>query len=452
MNQIIISQSNWEQLQKYLLQDHSEHLAFLYANNYSINKTTTFLVKELVLIPDNALDSNSWSLSLTTEKLLEVINKAKLENLSLIEAHSHPFSKDNVSFSRTDMNGFKEFVPYVQSSLEKPYAALVLGTDSINGFCWKNTQNEPIDKITILGEKYNIISLSSKSVKRDWNYFKKLKRQTIFSKSNQPVIKNSKVAIVGAGGIGSHVIQQLTYLGVRDFILIDFDKVEETNLNRLIGASPLDIGKYKIDISSRLIRFICSDEIVNIQKFPCKLNDKLVLDALTNTDFIFGCIDNDGARVLLNEFSRSFHKPYFDCGVGINHINDKQLEIGGRIIFVRPDSPCLQCAREIDNDEASYFLQSKQERETNEKFGYVQNFLVPSPSVVTLNGTVASIATTEFFLYVLGQKRPFYVSYDANSQKTTTRLVKKDESCFACSLSGLGVTAEISNRFQERTF
>lgn len=453
MNQIIISQSHWKKLQNHLLQDQNEHLAFFYANNYFNGDGTTFLVKDLVLVSDDSLDNGFWSLNLSTEKLLEIINKAKLENLALIEAHSHPFSNKNVAFSGTDLDGFKEFVPYVQSSLSKPYAGLVLGKNSVAGLCWIDTlDNKKLDRIVIIGEKYKIQSLTSDQKSYDKTVLDKYKRHSIFGNEVQKQLGKLKVAVVGLGGIGSHVVQQLAYLGVRNFILIDFDNVEKSNLNRLIGAFPSDIYKSKAEIAEHLICSICDDENVNIEKFTCELNDPTVLNSLKTTDFIFGCLDNDGGRLILNEFSRAFLKPYLDCGVGINPINEKLTEIGGRIVFVKPDSPCLQCAGEINNTEAMHFFQTDEEKKINKKLGYVQNFDVPSPSVVTLNGVVSSVATTEFFLYIVGKKRSFYLNYDANSQRLTERIIKKDDNCYACSLQGLGLSAEILERYRKRNF
>jgi len=58
----------------------------------------------------------------------------------------------------------------------------------------------------------------------------------LFGEDGQKKIQNASVAIVGAGGLGSHVVQQLGFLGVGSLIIIDPDELEETNRNRLIGV------------------------------------------------------------------------------------------------------------------------------------------------------------------------------------------------------------------------
>lgn len=71
--------------------------------------------------------------------------------------------------------------------------------------------------------------------------------------NGQMNVRNTRVGIVGVGGLGSHVIQQLAYLGTRQFVVVDQDLVELSNLNRLVGARPSDVGSLKVDVAVRVI-------------------------------------------------------------------------------------------------------------------------------------------------------------------------------------------------------
>src|SRR3546814_2730124 len=68
-----------------------------------------------------------------------------------------------------------------------------------------------------------------------------------------------RILVVGAGGTGSVSLQQLAHLGAMDVIVIDPDCVEATNLNRLVGATPADIGKPKVHVARRMIEAINPD-------------------------------------------------------------------------------------------------------------------------------------------------------------------------------------------------
>src|SRR3989442_14326016 len=68
-----------------------------------------------------------------------------------------------------------------------------------------------------------------------------LERQSFLGKNSDSVLDGTRVAIVGLGGGGSHIAQQLGHLGVGEFVLIDPDVVEDSNLNRLVGATQQDV-------------------------------------------------------------------------------------------------------------------------------------------------------------------------------------------------------------------
>src|SRR5438132_6168176 len=99
-------------------------------------------------------------------------------------------------------------------------------------------------------------------------------------------------------------------------------------------------------------------KILSLQK---NLRDQQVFNALKQVDFIFGCVDNDGARLILNQFVYSYLVHYIDCATGINMKDSMVEEAGGRVMILEPNGPCLMCAKMIDLREASDNLLSKEE-------------------------------------------------------------------------------------------
>jgi molybdopterin/thiamine biosynthesis adenylyltransferase len=448
MNKVIVTRKIWDKTSSHLLQNDDEHLAFLLANTAKTNSGITFLIQDFLLISDQKFTPEKLHMELSLDQILNVINTAKKKNMSLIEIHSHPFSTHQTTFSFTDLDGFKEFVPYVLDSLpEKPYGALVLGQKSIDGMYWESKIAKPINKLEIVDEDLTILPTTSNKEISDID-FERFDRQILaFGKEGQKIINQLKIAIVGAGGLGSHIIQQLAYLGVKDFTIIEFDKISKNNMNRLIGSTKNDIGKSKTDISIRLIESISND--CKIRIIEKDLRDKEAINALKEVDFIFGCVDNDAARQILNEIAKAHMIPYIDSAVGINVENDKISDIGGRIVFVKPGSPCLQCIGEIDPREVNYFFQTDQERKYHKNHGYVQNYDLPSPSVVFLNGLIASAAVSEFFAYITGYRVPkSFLSFDGSESKLVERKIKPDVECFVCnSITGTGDKADIGERY-----
>jgi len=455
MVEIIVKESDWNQVKNHLLKDSCEHLAFLQTKTYTVDDDLVYLVQGVTLVSDKDFRPEGWSMQLSLEGILEITNSVRKKKMGLIEAHSHPLSSDDVGFSITDVEGFKEFVPYVLESLHnKPYAALVLGKNSVDGLSWKSNHGERVDKITIPGNNLTTLQTTSSKLKTNFVDYAKFDRQIpVLTEEGQKRLANIKVAIVGAGGLGSHIIQQLAHLGITDFTIIEYDKITKNNLNRLVGASPSDISKSKISNAERMIRSICGKG-VRIKTVETNVREKEALVALKRADFIFSCVDNDGARMILNEFSKAYMKPCIDCAVGINLENNKISEIGGRVVFVRPGKPCLMCLNEIDLNEVGYFLRPKKEHEIERKVGYIQNYDVPAPSVITLNGVIASAATTEFLAFVTGfRSAKDYLSYDAMEQKLVERKISSDSNCFICSsIEGKGNDAQIEERYSVKNY
>jgi len=133
---------------------------------------------------------------------------------------------------------------------------------------------------------------------------------------------------------------------------------------------------------------------------------------------MFGCVDRDGPRLILNELSLAYVIPYIDCAFGINAENDVIREAGGRAVLVQPDGPCLLCCKEINTKVASDDLATPEELEVRKSQGYVSGADVPSPSVISLDGTVASLAVTEFLALVTGFRH-------AQTYKKTVGLIGK---------------------------
>ncbi|MDH5266496.1 MAG: ThiF family adenylyltransferase [Candidatus Bathyarchaeota archaeon] len=450
MNKIVIPKSIWERAKVYLQNDNCESFLFFFCGINKTLKSVTFLVRDFIRVQEKDIAvSDDYSTQVELNALLDITNRAHQENVAIVEAHNHPFSREHVTFSYTDHEGYKEFVPYILDYLKKPYGATVWSSESADGMMWTQsfTGCEEIHQIRILGKNITNYSTSSnrEASKAKSNSLNRAHRQVLaLGESGQEQIGRKSVALIGLGGIGSHVAQQLTYLGVRDFVLVDFDIIQTENLNRIVGAYPRDIGKSKVEIAARMIKSIAGNEKSRVVRLEKNLRHEDVLNHIKSCDVIFGCVDNDGARLILNELALAYMVPYFDSAFGIHAENRVIEEAGGRVILVLPDEPCLLCCKDIDISEASYFLASRKEQAFREERGYVSGAHVPSPSIISLDGIIASIAVTEFTALITGFREALqYSSYDFLKQQLNKRIVKKNTNCIHCNLAGFGDDSDI---------
>ena len=111
-------------------------------------------------------------------------------------------------------------------------------------------------------------------------------------------LKNAKVAVFGLGGVGSFVCEGLARSGIGNFILVDFDKVDESNINRQLIATVSTIGKYKIDLMKERILEINPDANVEVYKEFYMADSKT--DIITqDLSYAVDCVDTIMAKIAI---------------------------------------------------------------------------------------------------------------------------------------------------------
>lgn len=138
------------------------------------------------------------------------------------------------------------------------------------------------------------------------------RNEALFGAAGQRKIAQMKVAIIGLGGLGSHVAQQLAYLGLADYALVDFDIVTDSSLNRLVGAVDTDVAAKtkKVVVAERTIKAVKPDATVRI--LHGQLDTAQAHRLIAQADVVFGCLDRDLPRLQLTDICARHAKPYFD--------------------------------------------------------------------------------------------------------------------------------------------
>jgi molybdopterin/thiamine biosynthesis adenylyltransferase len=229
-------------------------------------------------------------------------------------------------------------------------------------------------------------------------------RQTFLGDDAPLRIDQAHVAVLGLGGGGSHIVQQLAHVGFRRFTICDPDVVEDTNLNRLIGATLADVTakERKVNVAARMVRGLCADAL--LAPIDGRWEDHAEL--LRRVDIICGCLDGYGQRQRLEEFTRRYMIPLVDIGLHVHCVASHPPAMSGQVILSMPGGPCMTCL--------GYLNPVALARE-GERYGDAG----VRPQVVWANGALASAAVGIVGDLIAGwtdAPPPIYLEYDGNAQ------------------------------------
>lgn len=230
-----------------------------------------------------------------------------------------------------------------------------------------------------------------------------------FGPEIQTALSDLNVAVVGAGGTGSAVSEQLVRLGVRKLLLIDADCLSESNVTRVYGSTPADVGRQKVEVLRDHLMRIAPD-------LQCDVVAKMgtfqsAVRAMSAADVVFGCTDDNAGRLALSRLSTYFLLPVIDVGVLLSSYDSGILKgIDGRVTTMTPGAACLVCRNRVDVARASAELKTPAERRRLADEGYAPALGQVEPAVVAFTTAVAAAAVNELLDRLIGYGPPDHPS------------------------------------------
>jgi len=155
---------------------------------------------------------------------------------------------------------------------------------------------------------------------------------------------DSRVLILGVGGLGSPVAMYLAAAGVGHLVLVDDDQVEMTNLQRQIAHNTASIGQSKVESAAATLAQINPD--IEVTTRAERLDEAALMEQVANVDLVVDCTDNFATRFMLNRACVAHKKPL---------VSGAAIRMEGQISVYHPGvegSPCYQCLYKEGEDEA----------------------------------------------------------------------------------------------------
>lgn len=273
----------------------------------------------------------------------------------------------------------------------------------------------------------------------------------LFGSEMQKKMSTLTIGIGGLGGAGMITVEQVMRLFPNKIIITDFDYVETSNLNRLTGATYLDVilKTKKTDMAYKHIKNFNPEQ--KVTKIEGNFLDKNTQEAFKECDIFISTFDSVSARLAANQLCITQGILLIDCGIGAISENNQITAAGGQIIIIKPDSKfCLSCSEIYNNTDAIKDFMSPDERKRQENMGYIKNANIKAPQVYPLN-----MITTAWAIWIIMQKiAQIKIEFDglainALTHQTHTWKEQPTKNCPICGTNGMkfeGEKAELLTR------
>jgi hypothetical protein len=440
-----IQESHFTALTAHLFPDRQfERAAYLLCSLSSSPEETRLLVQEVIPVTAEHIDDSSEQhMTIDQPSYLRALKKAARSHQSFVFVHSHPdgYSHHSPKDDETELPLFR--TAYVRIHSDRAvHASIVLSDpDRPVGRVWlRDRRTAPIDRIRIIGNRFRFYDETHEAA-ADLTMFSR--QIAAFGEDFQKFLRVLHVGIVGLGGTGSAVCEQLIRLGVARLTVCDPQTFESTNINRVYGSRMQDDGTEKAAIAERQAGSIG----LSTQLRPLKgaVTEESIVRELKHCDIIFGCTDDEWGRAVLTKIAAYYLIPVFDMGVQIDSKNGHIRSVRGRVTTLIPESPCLFCRGIVTADGIESEVLSKNnpdEYERRRKEGYIPELPGTAPAVIMFTSTVAASAVCEmlhrFTGYMGADRNSTEILHRFDESKVSTNSKMGDEGCWCSDPSSWG--------------
>ncbi len=367
-------------------------------------------------------------LSITSEGYVPFLAESEAMGATAIWVHTHPGKNSAPQPSQHDEEVDRQIAELFRlRSGSQYYGSLILSPChqgiAFTGYIQRNSdQRIAIDRLWEVGDRLRLT--------RSFD-LPALGMQPMFDRNVralggaiQEALGELRFGIVGCGGTGSAIAEQLVRLGVRHLKLFDPDHISASNVTRVYGSSTTDIGRFKAEmLASHLVRIAPETRCDTVMSMITMAGAAM---QLCSCDIVFGCTDDNAGRLVLSRFSTYLLTPVFDCGVLLSSDTHGTLVgIDGRVTTLVPGHACLVCRGRIDLKRAAAELLTPSERRRREDEGYAPALGRTEPAVVPFTTLVAAASVSELLERFVGygcQPPPSEILFRCHDREISTNI------------------------------
>lgn len=374
----------------------------LEANDHEVR----LLARRLDLVPEGAyLQRGSDGLSIASEGYVPALGQAERWGAVAIWFHTHPGLHGVPIPSPHDHQVDREIADLFRLRSGSDYYGTLVVSPRFEGLAFtgmlesQRGRRARLDRLWDVGDRWRLTGACDSQQQTLSPIFSRSVRA--FGPEIQSTLGDLRIAVVGCGGTGSAVAEQLVRLGVRYLALIDPDQLSDSNVTRVYGSTAQDVGRNKAELLREHLMRIAPD--LKCEAYVSTITMEATARILARQDLVFGCTDDNAGRLVLSRLATYLLTPVIDVGVLLSSNAQGVLTgIDGRVTVLTPGSACLVCRDRIDLARAAAELRNPNERRRLQDEGYAPALGSVEPAVVTFTTAVAAAAVGELLERLIG--------------------------------------------------
>lgn len=357
-------------------------------------------------VPDAAYRRRTaHEMLIVSEGYVPALGEAADRGLLPIWLHTHPGEQGSPLRSRYDVTVDRQLADLFRLRADVSAYAMLIVSPRKEGLAFSGAleaedgARRPIDRVWQVGGRWRLTRAEDSGLEQLPGTFDRNVRA--FGPSIQGMLGDLRIGVIGAGGTGSAVCEQLVRLGVRKLLIVDADVLSDSNVTRVYGSTPADVGRPKVEVlHDHLIR-IAPD--LDCEVLCSMITLRPAAQRLVDCDLVFGCTDDNAGRLVLSRLASFLLTPVIDVGVLLSSdVEGRLTGIDGRVTTVSPGTACLVCRNRIDLGRAAAEMLTPEERKRREDEGYAPALGGREPAVVAFTTSVAAAAVGELLERMIG--------------------------------------------------
>lgn len=348
-----------EQLADHLVRtDRQEDLAFVVWRPSAGATRDTAVITDIVL-PGEGERNVHGNVSFESGYFLRACAFAAESGGGVGLIHSHPRSQGWQRMSRDDFNAEAGHAGQAMAMTGLPMVGLTMAgaSKTYSARRWHRTgarQWEPqwATSVRVVGAQMLFSQPTSDVAAFDRTY----QRRTVdaWGPEMQQVIGSLRVAVVGAGSVGSQIVEALARTGFGEVLVMDFDQVEHHNLDRIINATVEDagVGRLKAQVAAEAAQRHATHPRFRVRYTDYSAVEVGGIELLKDCDLVFSCVDRPAGRQVLNSLAYAHLVPVVDGGVMVAPVTAGRRFMRGadwRAHIAAPGRRCLECLGQFDS-------------------------------------------------------------------------------------------------------